>query len=161
MKKNIIALCIFAFGCSEDNPIPKAGEWAYANLNYTPNGCNFSAPENEYPFKIVVVDRETLTFQYEDGEQTCSLSFGEYDCGTTETEVDLSPETGSYVVITETTTINGSFSDELTGTMTNIIGLSCEGEDCDNISVGNTEDSAEKVSLPCESTRSADIGWVE
>ena len=157
MNKNIIALCVFTFGCSADNPIPRAGEWAYSNLNYTTNGCNFSDPENEYPFKIDIVDRDTLTFQYEDDEQTCSLSFGDFDCGTDEMTVNISVESGSDVVVTETITVTGSFTDELTGTMTNTSVLSCEGDGCDSITVG----TADEAYLPCESTLNSDITWVE
>ena len=162
MNKYLIAFFALTVGCDDSNVIPKSGKWSYSNFDYDPNGCNLLPPEKEYPFQLEVIDRDTIELIYEDEEQICVLSMGEFDCETRTEEIDLSVEIGVDAIITEEIRVTGSFSDDMTGTEANTISLSCEGEACADLTVGGDEESGtEGVPMPCTSTRNADISWSE
>lgn len=148
---------------SEDAFKPIYGTWHVDSVETVEDGCGFDDGDDEdtgdedtgdgEDDEFQITDNRDGTFQLQsqdddpesnDMDVACTLTGKDFTCEVwTIDEQDVSSMDARVSI---TAAITGSFSDDVTLTATQVVDVSCTGEDCDDLA------ELSELTLPCQTT---------
>ena len=147
-------------GCFKAEGIVESGDWSVNNAEFERNTCQFDTLNfsDGDVLNIISVKDSSVRVRL-DGQSSfvdCPLQGLGFDCGFTESTVDMS-QAGSPTFVTTKTMVTGEFLSSVEGFITIETDINCEstGDGCDFVILNPEQETA--VSLPCGATSSFDI----